>query len=100
MRGLSTAASGRVVQNGVHGHRQLMRGPPRRGPRTPARICTPLRGITPDASAGREPAAATLVPHELEPVDIDQAHVGDLEMRDHRQRQERDLQERLGERHA
>ncbi len=41
-----------------------------------------------------------LIAHELEPVDVDQAHVGDLEVRDHRERQERDLQERLGERHA
>ena len=33
-------------------------------------------------------------------VDVDQAHVGDLQMRDHRQRQEGDLQERLGQRDA
>ena len=37
---------------------------------------------------------------QLEPVDVDEPAVGDLQMRDHRQRQERDLQERLGKRDA
>ena len=37
---------------------------------------------------------------KLEAVDVDQAEIGDLEMRDHRQRQEGDLQERLGQRDA
>jgi hypothetical protein len=54
------------------------------------------------APCGGWKAAGTerLVAHELELVDVDQAHVGDLEVRDHRERQEGDLQERLGERHA
>jgi hypothetical protein len=46
--------------------------------------------IAADAAAGRKPAAATLVTHERKFVDVDQAHVGDLEVRDHRQRQEGD----------
>src|SRR5580693_9836999 len=34
-----------------------------------------------------------LVPHEIELVDIDQPSIRNLQMRDHRQRQEGDLQE-------
>ena len=51
------------------------------------------------AFVGR-PVWRRLVAHELEPVDVDQPPVRDLEMRDHRQRQEGDLQERFCERHA
>ena len=36
-----------------------------------------------------------LLVHQLEPVDVDQPLVGDLQVRDHRQGQERHLQERL-----
>jgi hypothetical protein len=37
-----------------------------------------------------------LIPHEFEFVHVDKPHVGDLQVRDHRQRQEGDLEEGLG----
>ena len=55
------------------------------------------------AGVGLRPGAAplpALVAHELEAVDVDQPLVGDLQMRDDRQRQERDLQEWLLQHHA
>jgi hypothetical protein len=52
------------------------------------------------ALKGPRQVAGRLIPDEGELVDVHQAHVGDLEMRDHRQRQEGDLQEGLGQRHA
>jgi hypothetical protein len=76
---------------------RLMRGPLGRGPRTPSRKCTAL-GMR-IASEAAEVSRGLLVPHEFEPVDVHQPHVGDLEVRDDRQRQEGDLQERFGQGH-
>ena len=42
LRGLPTATSGRVVEAGAHAARTDAQRPRRRGPRTPARISTPL----------------------------------------------------------
>jgi hypothetical protein len=53
----------------------------------------------PAANRRRSPAPR-LIPNELEAVDIDQSLVGDLQVRNHRQGQERDLQERFGEHYA